>query len=286
MTDATVPDIEQRPHVIALAYDEAEEAGSKKLFDKLSKLACRGSGVMRIQFPPGSRVMVACADDEAAACFAARLPWGPGMPVELPMDICTALVERRRQGEQRAQDTRDGFAVRTGLNTAIVAPTLVDSSILQLVAQNTAEQPWASVGGICGATCASYKDATHVRETIVQEHLSEIDGMVAVFGDERSAAVVGISDTYETDQLLRQEIESLAGPLDYEADAQAAWTLWVTRLKAGSGPLPMTMTGTADEAMDFLAGSGLSTKAKLHAPSRNQPCPCGSGKKYKKCCGA
>jgi len=23
-----------------------------------------------------------------------------------------------------------------------------------------------------------------------------------------------------------------------------------------------------------------------HAPDRNAPCPCGSGKKYKKCCGA
>jgi uncharacterized protein len=28
------------------------------------------------------------------------------------------------------------------------------------------------------------------------------------------------------------------------------------------------------------------TAAKKSGPGRNDPCPCGSGKKYKKCCGA
>lgn len=32
--------------------------------------------------------------------------------------------------------------------------------------------------------------------------------------------------------------------------------------------------------------SGTPAKAEAHRPGRNDPCPCGSGKKYKKCCGA
>ncbi|MEA4847920.1 MAG: SEC-C metal-binding domain-containing protein, partial [Clostridiaceae bacterium] len=28
------------------------------------------------------------------------------------------------------------------------------------------------------------------------------------------------------------------------------------------------------------------TVIKAREPGRNDPCPCGSGKKYKKCCGA
>lgn len=33
-------------------------------------------------------------------------------------------------------------------------------------------------------------------------------------------------------------------------------------------------------------GPTVAARAAPRAPSRNQPCPCGSGKKYKRCCGA
>jgi len=40
----------------------------------------------------------------------------------------------------------------------------------------------------------------------------------------------------------------------------------------------------AEEQAIAAAGKGEPIKADA-APGRNDPCPCGSGKKYKKCCG-
>lgn len=42
----------------------------------------------------------------------------------------------------------------------------------------------------------------------------------------------------------------------------------------------------ADPAPVAPAASIAPVKADAHRPGRNEPCPCGSGKKYKKCCGA
>ena len=40
------------------------------------------------------------------------------------------------------------------------------------------------------------------------------------------------------------------------------------------------------DAINMLAGHGSGEPAKAKdEPGRNEPCPCGSGKKYKKCCG-
>ena len=49
--------------------------------------------------------------------------------------------------------------------------------------------------------------------------------------------------------------------------------------RAGSAPAgqaPLTVSETAPPAP---------VKPLVQAPSRNAPCPCGSGKKYKHCCG-
>ena len=40
------------------------------------------------------------------------------------------------------------------------------------------------------------------------------------------------------------------------------------------------------EWVRMLAADAAESAAPLPAPGRNDPCPCGSGKKYKKCCGA
>jgi uncharacterized protein YecA (UPF0149 family) len=39
---------------------------------------------------------------------------------------------------------------------------------------------------------------------------------------------------------------------------------------------------------DAVAATAAAARAKSQSPKvgRNEPCPCGSGKKYKKCCGA
>lgn len=274
-------EIKKQPCVIACAYDS--EVLAKKFFGKLLKQSCINSGITRIQ-AGGRDVLALVADDEAAASYSSRLPWGPGVPMPLPDEICTALVQRRSAGAKRA-DEAGGQSTSLGQDIPIFRPASINHSIIQAVAQNTSQSPWPSVGGICGASCPSYADAAHVREVIVNEHLDNLEGMVAMFGNERSAAVVGIADTLETDLLLRREIERLAGPLSYRPDDKARWTLWTTRIKVGSGPFPMSVSGTAQETADFLTGAGLSPNVKLHTPGRNQPCICGSGRKYKHCCG-
>ena len=58
----------------------------------------------------------------------------------------------------------------------------------------------------------------------------------------------------------------------------------------GGGGVPVTPDGSEmQEASDQVQGEGAKVKTIVReAPKvgRNDPCPCGSGKKYKKCCGA
>ncbi len=274
-------EIPNKPHIVACVYDA--EPVAKKFFGTLLKQTCINSGITRIQ-ASGRDVLALVADDEAAASYSSRLPWGPGVPIRLPDDICTALVQRRKAGAARAAQA-GGHSTRIGHYESVYRPSSVDHDIAQVIAQNTSESPWASPGGICGASCSSYADAAHAREVIINEHLDSIEGMVAVFGNASAATIVGISDTLETDLLLRGEIERLSGSLDYRPDDKARWTLWAARIKVGSGPFPMSVSGTAQETADYLTGAGLSPNVKLHTPGRNQPCICGSGRKYKHCCG-
>jgi hypothetical protein len=275
-------DIPQKPYIVACAYPDEE--ASKVVYADLVERACLGTGVSRIQAPPGRRVIAAVADDEAAGSYSARLHWGPGIPIQLTDEVCTALVERRKSGEKRAQGTSNRQFQRTGINVGINAPDEVDHTIQQLRALNTSERPWASNGGIIGANVTSYPDAAHIREIIVAEELNEMEGMIAVFGDDDAAVVAAICDTPEMCLLAEDSIARLAGNLYFQPSPQQAWMLWATRLQAGTSPLPITVQGTMQETQDYLNGS-LNAKTMLHTPSRNQPCICGSGKKYKKCCG-
>jgi len=52
-------------------------------------------------------------------------------------------------------------------------------------------------------------------------------------------------------------------------------------------PQPKAPLGAAGRSLDSQQGAkGGSKKQKAGKPGRNEPCVCGSGKKYKKCCGA
>jgi hypothetical protein len=274
-----------QPHIIACAYDDA--AVSKEIYAEFVEKSSRSCTIFRIQAPPGRHVVACCADDEPAASYCARLPWGAGTPTQLSDEVCAALVERRRDGELRARKTRDQLFESKDLNLGVHAPDLpsLNQSITQLKAMNTDQQTWAASGGICGALCASYADAAHVREIIVSGELHDSwEGLITAFGGDESAVVAGVCDTRETCEVAAEAIARLAGNLDFVPDSTQAWTLWALRLTAGTSPLPITVDGTAKDAQDFLKGS-VSPRAKLLKPSRNQPCICGSGKKYKHCCG-
>jgi preprotein translocase subunit SecA len=67
---------------------------------------------------------------------------------------------------------------------------------------------------------------------------------------------------------------------------QVAETPTATQV-ASHGPQAATAPQTASAASPFAAGLGAQKAVpKLAHVGRNDPCPCGSGKKYKKCCGA
>jgi SEC-C motif-containing protein len=269
------------PHIVACVYDN--DQASKSVFDDLTAKQCSEFGVMRLQ-TDGLTIVAACADDEAAALYSARLPWGPGTPIRLSSHVSTALAARRAEGKRLANASPTRAFVRRGCAQRLSVPNTVNAQIVQMTALNTDPQPWLTAGGICGALCPSLAQAAHIRDVIVGKHLPLLEGMVVAFGGDDSGVAAVVADTRETNVLASEALLHLAGNLDYKPDCNAAWTLWALRIRAGSGPLPISFDGDLRAAHDFLAGKP-TQRIKVHAPTRNQPCTCGSGIKYKRCCG-
>jgi hypothetical protein len=270
-----------RPHIIACLYDD--ELAAKRAFEDLDAKLCTNAGVIRFGYLDSTGTIVAvCADDLAAALYSARLPWGPGTPIQLCDEACAAVAARRTVGQRRAgASPTNNF---TGRNVAqiMLAPREASEGV-QMMARNTDAQPWPSAGGICGAVCDSIADANQIREVIATEHLETFEGMVTAFGNDDEAVAAVVADTPETNELGAETLLRLAGNLDYAPDAHAAWELWAMRIRSGSGPFPITHEEPIPPG--FLAGKSATRRVRTHRPTRNQPCPCGSGIKYKRCCG-
>ncbi len=283
--------IKRRPHVIACTY--ASEEASLRAYQSLKGGLCQSAGVTRLQFPPGRHVVAACADDEAAGFYMARLGWGEGITLGLPPGLCDQLARRRAEGSSRAE-REGGHHAREGMGEGLTFDDHKDdgdsgSSVVRLKALNTTVRPWLSPGGVSGAFCGSAGDAFRIRDELVREHLDAIAGMVVAFDrDAASPLVAVIADDPGTEQLAHDELERLAGNADYHPSADEAWGLWVLRLTAGDASLPISFDGDSKALESTLAlrGQGQALRrVKAHAPTRNQPCPCGSGRKFKHCCG-
>jgi hypothetical protein len=270
-----------QPHIVACVYDD--DQSSKSVFDDLMAKQCCESGVIRLQ-TDGPKILAVCADDEAAALYSARLPWGPGTPICLPSHVSAMLAARRAQGKRLANASPTRTFVRRGCTHRLSVPNTVNAQIVQMPALNTDAQPWLTAGGICGALCPSAADAAHIRQVIVAKHLPMLEGMVVAFGDDDGGVAAVVADTAETNALGSDALLRLAGNLDYKPDGDTAWTLWALRIRAGSGPLPISLQGNGRAVHNFLLGKP-AQRIKTHAPTRNQPCTCGSGIKYKRCCG-
>lgn len=92
--------------------------------------------------------------------------------------------------------------------------------------------------------------------------------------------------------------EILEGIVRRESDAALAERMTRMLMRHGMGSSVAYLYETADqkeisEAVDYLKQSDLSApaldrhaSARRHKTGPNEPCPCGSGKKYKKCCGS
>ncbi len=270
------------PHIIACLYDD--ESAAERAFEDLDARLCTNAGVIRFGYQGGTgfTTVAVSADDTAAALYSARLPWGPGTPILLSDEVCAAVAAQRTVGERLASaNPTNNFTRRN--DPQIMLPPRGASEGVQTMALNTDTQPWPSPGGICGALCDSIADADQIREVMVTEHLAAVRGMVAAFGNDEEAVAAVVADTPETNDLGAETLLRLAGNLDYDPDAYAAWELWAARIRSGSGPFPITHEGPMPPG--FLAGKSATRRVGTDRPTRNQPCPCGSGDKYKRCCG-
>ena len=82
---------------------------------------------------------------------------------------------------------------------------------------------------------------------------------------------------------LFSKIDDLAGGLD-EDESEIVGQALDDRLEA-SGRAPIFLAGQPPETAEDEAPEPPAAAAKAAPAGRNDPCPCGSGKKYKKCCG-
>jgi len=269
------------PHIIACLYDD--ESAAERAFDDLDARLCTNAGVIRFGYLGSTGTIVAvCADDLAAAMCSARLPWGAGPPILLADEACAAVAARRSAGKRLASTSPTNNFTRRNASQIMRPPREAIEGV-QLLARNTDAQPWPNAGGICGALCDSIADANEIRGLIVTEHLEAFEGMVTAFGNDNEAVAAIVADTPESNDLGAETLLRLAGNLDYDPDAYAAWELWAARIRSGSGPFPITQ----EEPMPpgFLAGKSATRRIRTDRPTRNQRCPCGSGVKYKRCCG-
>ena len=276
--------VEKCPHVIACSYESEETC--LRAYQSLMRALCMNAGVMRIQTSTERQVVVACADDEAAGAYMARLSWGEATPMGLSLELCAAVVSRRAEGARRA-DRNGGRYARQGMSDERMPYESADDSTVRLKALNTAARPWIAGGGVSGALCSSAEEAFHIREDLVLRHLDDTEGMLVAFdrrGDSPLVAV--IADDADTEQLAHEELGRLAGNMGYRPNSDEAWALWALRLTAGDASLPISFDGDFEALRSVLSG-GTSTlrHVKAHAPTRNQLCPCGSGRKFKHCCG-
>ncbi len=271
-----------RPHIIACAYEG--ESIARSAYQSLKRSLCPSAGVMRIQSDDEPHVVVACADDAAAGEYMARHDWGDGAPLDLPPELCLAVATRRAEGARRAG--KAGHYESEGMKGRLPYES-ADGSFTTIRALNTAMSPWLMPGGVCGALCVSAGESLRIRERFVEQHLDAMHGMVTAFNQEgRPGIVAVISDDTETEQLAHDELSRLAGNMRYRPSAGEAWALWAVRLTSGSASLPVSFDGDLDSLEEVLSGGPASlSHVKAHAPTRNQPCPCGSGRKYKHCCG-
>jgi hypothetical protein len=272
-----------RPHIISCLY--RDDLAATSAFEDLVPRLCTNTGFIRFEYEEsaGLTILALRAHDAAAALHSARLPWGAGTPIILSDEVCAGLGARQTPGQRLPRANASSSFTRRDVAQTMAAPSEASNECVHMMALNTDAQPWASAGGICGAVCDSIADADHIREVIVTEHHATFEGMVVAFGNDNEAVAAVVAGTPESNAVGAETLLRLAGNLDYEPDAPAAWELWAMRIRAGSAPLPITCEEPI--APGFLSGKSAARRVRTHRPTGNQPCPCGSGSKYKRCCG-
>jgi hypothetical protein len=156
----------------------------------------------------------------------------------------------------------------------------------QLFQQWLKENPTWGWGWIGWADCyrdTAGQDETERAEGVLKEGLTVADVEDREFLLERLAGLY--EDTGRAGQAaeLRRGLEQLRGPKLTRQTEISGNTLRVKHtFDFGEGGLPVE---DLPRLGDFLRGLGAGRSSRPARVGRNAPCPCGSGKKFKKCCG-
>lgn len=128
-------------------------------------------------------------------------------------------------------------------------------------------------------------------QKILGENLQVIEGSISELGEKFSFTpdeTVGFIDGINESIVTPVEIESLEGDsiVRLEVDFRK---LYKNMLNVPApwlfGLEEWTSIYSIDELMAIKKENNIEKTAKRDKVGRNEPCPCGSGKKYKKCCG-
>lgn len=133
-----------------------------------------------------------------------------------------------------------------------------------------------------------------IYEDILENKLTEIKGTVKEIAEKYNMPVhyiAGFADGINDLQNPPVELETLAEDteLTIKIDFKALYQKMVEYKAEHLYSLPQWKDIFSDEELEVLykeqkrSKTVVNTEAKV---GRNDPCPCGSGKKYKKCCGA
>ena len=136
-----------------------------------------------------------------------------------------------------------------------------------------------------------YKKEKNAYASILSEGKSEVKTTVAAFAEKYGMAdyeVTGFVDGINTS--LEEEIDPASLEKDTEFTLKIKWdALYINMHKAKASwlyELPeWDNINTAEERAEMLKAYHRSVQAVCTKVGRNSPCPCGSGKKYKNCCG-
>ena len=110
-------------------------------------------------------------------------------------------------------------------------------------------------------------------------------GYLADLGDRRALPELHAAFRKARDPMARAEFEEAITRLGGELDALERRVLERDQATPWLGPAAVTTPPMAPAARTPLAPTAKPQPVRVTKVGRNQPCPCGSGKKYKKCCG-
>jgi hypothetical protein len=275
----SLPNTPHHPHVVACVY--GSENDSLFTFNELVKWQSSSFGLVRVLGVDGRTIVIACADNQATAHYVARLPWGAGTPIALADEDCTIIAAQRAESAQQARASANTTLTRENTVFTPSRPLALNRSIPQFQALNNDASPWQNAGGISSATCPRMSDAARIHELLITELGAAFPGIPVAVEDQGTAVSAVVADTAEANLTAARTLERLAGCAGYQPDPDLACELWAIRTYTN----PEAATGASRAALPCRAAAPANRSGRGERVTRNQPCPCGSGIKYKRCCG-